>query len=163
RRSSSPASGLIGATLAPAAVGLQNGRLSSAGTAFAAIVFAGTAIVALGRRWQALLAIGVAATLPQVAVLVGQSEPREWSVVGVADLLSGPTLAIAWAAEAAVLAWLARRIDEPRYQLASLAYLAAAVVHALALDAPLRRLYEAGEHPARGGLAFVGVALAGSI
>jgi hypothetical protein len=250
--------GLIGATIAPAAVGLQDGELSSAGTAFAALVFAGTAIVALGRRWQVLLVIGVAATLPQVAVLVGQSEPTEWNVVVVAaafwllylasaiglqvrfsspdlaslpaslilvsalfaggttaaqftggdegwmllgvaavygviaavvlpkrlhrdlsallaavalgivavalaDLVSGPTLTIAWAAEAAILAWLARRIDEPRYQFASFAYFVAAVVHAVLLDAPLRQLYQASEHPASGGLAFVGVAIAGSI
>jgi len=250
--------GLIGATVAPAAVGLQNGELSSAGTAFAALVFAGTTIVALGKRWQALLAIGVAATLSQVAVLVGQAEPTEWDVVAVAavfwllyltsavglqvrfespalasvptslllvsavfgggaaaaqfngrnagwvllavaavygttaavlfpkrincdlsalvaavglgivavalaDLVSGPTLSIAWAAEAAVLAWLARRIDDVRYQVASMAYLAAALVHAVDLDAPLRQLYQAAEHPASGGLAFVGVAVAGSI
>jgi uncharacterized membrane protein len=250
--------GLIGATIAPAAVGLQDGQLSSAGTAFAALVFAGTAIVALRRRWQALLVIGVAATLPQVAVLVGQAEPTEWAVVsvaaafwllylasaiglqvrfsspdlaslpaslilvsavfaggvtaaqftgsdegwtllavaavygalaavvfpkrlhrdlsallaavglgivavGLADLVSGPTLTIAWAAEAAILAWLARRINEPRYQLASIVYLAAAVVHTILLDAPLRQLYQAGEHPAGGGLALVGIALAGSI
>ncbi|HMJ01106.1 MAG TPA: DUF2339 domain-containing protein [Gaiellaceae bacterium] len=250
--------GLIGATVAPAAVGLQNGELSSAGTAFAALVFAGTAVVALGKRWQVLLAIGVAVTVPQVAVLVGQASPTEWDVVGVAaafwllylasalglqvrfaspdlaplpsslilfsavvaggvttaqftgrdegwmllgvaavygaiaavvfpkrihrdlsallaaiglglvavglaDLVSGPTLTIAWAAEAAILAWLARRINEPRYQLASFAYLAAAVLHTILLDAPLHRLYQAGEHPARGGLALVGIALAGSI
>ena len=80
-----------------------------------------------------------------------------------ADLLSGPSLAIAWAADAAVLAWLARRIREPRYQLASLAYLAAAVVHAVAIDAPPKQLYEAGAMPAEGGLALVGVALAAGI
>src|SRR4029453_19445994 len=33
--------------------------------------------------------------------------------VGLAFVLTGPSLTIAWAAEAAVLAWLARRIDEP--------------------------------------------------
>ena len=82
---------------------------------------------------------------------------------GAADLLSGPALAIAWAAEAAVLSWLARRIQEFRYQLASLAYLAAALVQALALDAPPRQLYEASQHPASGALALVGVALAGGI
>ena len=250
--------GLIGALLAPAAVGLQNGELSAAGTGFAALVFAGTAIVAVGRRWQKLLVVGVASALPQGAVLIAQSDPTEWDVVAVSavlwllflgsaialqirfgsaklaplpatltlvsaafaglgvaaqftgtqegwmllvvataygaiaavllprkldrdlsalvgvialglvavaltDLVSGPALVIAWAAEAAILSWLARRIDEVRYQVAALAYLGAALFHALFFDAPLRQLYEAGEHPADGGLALVGVAVAGAI
>lgn len=250
--------GLVGATLAPAAVGLEHGELTAAGTAFAALVFAGTAIVALDRNWQPLLAAGVVASLPQAAVLLGQAHATEWDVVavsaifwllylasaialqvrlrtadlaplpatlvlvgavfaggasvaqftgsgqgfalvtvaavygaaasllfrrardrdlsallavaglalaafGLAALLSGPALAIAWAAEAAVLAWLARRAGELRYQLAAHAYLTAALVHALALDAPLRQLYEASPHPASGGLAFVGVTLAGAV
>jgi len=76
--------GLVGATLAPAAVGLQSGELTSAGTTFAAFVFAGTALVAIGKRWQPLLAVGVAASLPQVGVLVGLAEGTEWDVVAVA-------------------------------------------------------------------------------
>jgi uncharacterized membrane protein len=250
--------GLVGATVAPAAVGLQNGELSAAGTTFAAIMFAVTAIVAVRLNWQRLLIAGVAASLPQAAVLVAQSHATEWDVVvvagvfwllnlasalalqmrrrtadleafpatlvllsasfagassvvlftgnregwallviaavygavaaalfprtrdrdlsallaaaalalvafGLADLLSGPALAIAWAAEAAVLSWLARRIQEFRYQLASLAYLAAALVQALAFDTPPRQLYEASKHPASGALALVGIALAGGI
>jgi uncharacterized membrane protein len=250
--------GLIGATLAPGAIGLDTGELSSAGTAFAALVFAGTAIVAIRKQWQTLLIAGLAASLPQVVILVGQAEPTEWNVVAaaaffwllylgaaigwqerlrtlalatlpaslvilsgifgagaaaaqftgraegwillgvaatyglvagilfparrhrdvsallgavalaiaafaVADLLSGPTLAIAWSAEAAVLVWLARRIDELRYQLAALVYLVAATVHALAFDAPLRQLYEANPSPANGGLALVAVAVAAAI
>ena len=250
--------GLIGATLAPAAVGLQSGELSAAGTGFAALVFAGTAVVAVGRRWEILLALGVVASLPQGAILIAQSEPTEWDVVAVsavlwllflgsaialqlrfksadlaslpasltlvsalfagggvvsqftgisegwmllgvatvygglaallfprrrdrdlsallaavglaivafalADLVSGPALTIAWAAEAAVLAWLARRVDEVRYQVASIAYLAAALIHALSFDAPVRQLYEPSADPAQGGLAFVGFALAGAI
>lgn len=250
--------GLIGATLAPAAIGLQTGDLSAAGTGFAALVFAGTAVVSIRQQWSNLLVAGVVASLPQVAVLVAQAEPTEWDVVAaaaffwllylgaaiawqdrlgtaalgsfasslillsgvfagltsaaqfdgrregwallavaglygalavflfpakrhrdlsallaavglaiaafaLADLLSGPSLAIAWAADAAVLAWLARRIGEPRYQLASLAYLAAAVVHAVAIDAPPTQLYESGAQPAQGGLALLGVALSAAI
>jgi uncharacterized membrane protein len=250
--------GMIGALLAPAAVGLQSGELTAAGTGFAALVFAGTAIVAVGRRWQVLLGVGVAAALPQGAVLIAQSEPTDWGVVAVtallwllvlgsaialqlrfespnlaslpasltlgsavfaglgvaaqftghdegwmllavagpyaalaglfqprrihrdlsallaavglavvalalADLVSGPTLTVAWAAEAAVLAWLARRIDELRYQVAAFAYLSAALVHAVFLDAPLEQLYRPTEDPAAGFVAFVGLAVACAI
>jgi uncharacterized membrane protein len=250
--------GLVGAMLAPVAVGLEAGELSAAGTGFAALVFAGTAIVAVRQRWSKLLVVGVAATLPQVAVLLAQAEPTEWHVVAaaafswllyvaaatawqerlqtpalssltasllilsgvlagavalaqfegraegwtmlaaagvygslaaflfptrrhrdlsaltgavalalvavaLADLLSGPTLAIAWAAEAAVLAWLARAVGDTRYQLASLAYLTGALVHALFLDAPLTQLYEADAQPAEGAVAFVGTAVAAAI
>jgi uncharacterized membrane protein len=250
--------GLVGAALAPAALGLETGELSAAGTGFAAVVFAGTAIVAIRQRWSNLLGVGVAATLPQVAVLLAQAEPTEWDVVAasaffwllylaaatgwqerlataalaslpasllvlsgivagvasaaqfegrdegwamlvaagvyallaaflfrtrrhrdlsalnaavalaltavaLADLLSGPTLAIAWAAEAAVLAWLARVVGDVKYQLASLAYLGAALVHAVFIDAPLTQLYEPVSSPADDVVAIVGIALAASI
>ena len=250
--------GLVGATLAPAAVGLESGELSAAGTGFAAVVFAGTVVVAIGQRWSRLLGVGVAASLPQVAILLAQAEPTEWDVVAasaflwllylgaavgwqdrlgspalasfpasllvlsgvlaaggsaaqfdgrsegwamlvaagvyglvaaflfptrrhrdlsalnaavalalgaiaLADLLSGPTLAIAWAAEAAVLAWLARVVGDVRYQLASLAYLGAALVHALAIDAPLTQLYDAVSRPTEGSVAIVAIALSAAI
>jgi hypothetical protein len=64
------------------------------------------------------------------------------AAVAAASLASGPTLTIVWAAEAAVLAWLARRIAEPRFQIASLAWLGLAFAHGLAFDAPLERLFE---------------------
>jgi uncharacterized membrane protein len=250
--------GLVGATLAPAALGLETGELSASGTGFAALVFAGTAIVAIRQRWSRLLVVGVAASLPQVAVLLAQAEPIEWDVVAaaaffwllylgaatgwqdrlrtpaleslpasllvlsgvfagatalaqfdgrdegwamlvaagvygllaaflfptrrhrdlsalnaavalaliavaLADLLSGPTLTIAWAAEAAVLAWLARAVGDVRYQLASIAYLGAALVHAVFFDAPLTQLYEAGPSPAHDVVAFVAVAVSAAI
>jgi uncharacterized membrane protein len=250
--------GLVGATLAPAALGLQTGELSAAGTGFAALVFAGTAIVAIRQRWSRLLVVGVAASLPQVAVLLAQAEQTEWDVVAavaffwllylgtatgwqdrlgspalaslpasllvlsgvlagaasvaqfddrgegwamlvaagvygllaallfptrrhrdlsalnaavalaltavaLADLLSGPTLAIAWAAEAAVLAWLARVVGDVRYQLTSLAYLGAALVHALFLDTPLTQLYEPGSRPADGVVAIVAIAASAAL
>ena len=250
--------GLIAALLAPAAVGLQAGELTAAGTGFAALVFAGTAIIAVRQRWSRLLVAGVVASVPQVAILVAQAEPTEWDVVSaaalfwtlylgaavswqkslgapklskltppvlmlsgllagavaaaqfegrsegwatlvaagvygavavalfparrhrdlsallgaiglaltaiaLAELLSGPTLAIAWAAEAAVLAWLAQRIDEKRYELASLAYLAGALCHGLLLDAPPTQLYDASARPAEGAVAFAAAAVAGAV
>ena len=58
--------------------------MSAAGTGFAALVFAGTAVVAIRQRWSRLLGVGVAASLPQVAILLAQAEPTEWDVVAAA-------------------------------------------------------------------------------
>jgi uncharacterized membrane protein len=63
------------------------------------------------------------------------------AAVGAASLASGPTLTIVWAAEAAILAWLARRISEPRFQVASLGWLILAIVHGLAVDSPPTKLF----------------------
>jgi uncharacterized membrane protein len=76
------------------------------------------------------------------------------------ELLSGAPLAYSWAAEAAALAWLARRVREPRYQVWSLGYLGLALGHVLVIDAPPSGLFAAGGHPARGLLAVVAVAVA---
>jgi uncharacterized membrane protein len=250
--------GLVGATLAPAALGLESGELSAAGTGFAALVFAGTVVVAVGQRWSRLLGVGVAVSLPQVAILLAQATPTEWNVVAataffwllylaaaigwqdrlgssalasfpasllvlsgvlsgaasavqfngraegwamlvaaavyglvaaalvptqrhrdlsalnaavalalaavaVADLLSGPSLAIAWAAEAAVLAWLARVVGDVRYQLASVVYLGAALVYSLFDVAPLTQLYEPVARPVEGAVAIVAIAVSAAI
>ncbi|HYZ19082.1 MAG TPA: DUF2339 domain-containing protein, partial [Gaiellaceae bacterium] len=244
--------GLLGAVLAPAAIALQDGDWSPVGTGFAAVMFTATACVAVARRWQSLLAVGLIASLPQVAALVADAEVTDWGVVAVAAafwllylaagvglqlrlerralaslpstlvlvggvlaglssvklfdgtdagwtllavgvvealaaaalalrardrdlsafvgvvalalgavalalLLSGPALTIAWAAEAAVLAWLARRADELRYQLIALLYLVAAAVHALFWEAPLSQLYRATADPANGIVAVLAV------
>ncbi|MFL5931737.1 MAG: DUF2339 domain-containing protein [Gaiellaceae bacterium] len=248
--------GLIGATLMPLIV-LAEQDLSPLGTAFAGIVFAATAAVALRRSWERLLAAGFLASLPQIAILVAQGSATDWDrvflgmlfgalyltaaigfhwvrkeelpplaatmaivsgvvaggtavglfsgdergwmmlaaaapfvalalplyrrpadrdlsallvaigltlvAVGLAFVLTGPSLTIAWAAEAAVLAWLARRIDEPRYTVAAVAYLVAATVHAVAVDVPPRDLWEATPDPADGALAPLAVALAAGV
>ena len=83
-----------------------------------------------------------------------------FAAVSAADLLSGRTLAVAWAAEAIVLAWLAVRAREPRFQLGALAYLTLAAGHAVTLDAPLRRLFVGTEHPAAGVVSVVAAAVA---
>src|SRR5262249_14110379 len=72
------------------------------------------------------------------------------AAVGCADLLSGASLGIAWAAEAAVLAWLARRILDLRVQLASLIYLLLPVGHVVLIDTPPSRLLVQNNHPAAG-------------
>jgi uncharacterized membrane protein len=82
------------------------------------------------------------------------------AAVGVADILSGSNLAYTFAAEGAVLAFAARKVREPRLQLAALAYLAFAVVHALAFDAPPDTLFETARHPADGAPALAAAAVA---
>ena len=244
--------GLIGATLIPMMV-LFEEDLSPLGTAFAGIVFAATAAVAVSRNWPSLLGAGLVASLPQIAILVADGVATDWyrvvlavlfsalylaaglgfrwaraeeglptlsatlvivagvvagaagaelfagdergwailaaafafgalamalfpraadrdlsallgavalalAAIGLAVLLTGPSLAIAWAAEAAVLAWLAQRIDEPRYSIAALGYLGAAVIVAL-IEAPPADLYEAVAEPAAGAVGPLAVAL----
>jgi uncharacterized membrane protein len=80
--------------------------------------------------------------------------------VATAVLLGGETLAIAFAAEAALLAWVARRLVEPRYGFLSLGYLGLAVGHAIALDGPPRDLFETATHPAAGAPAAAAAGLA---
>ena len=246
--------GLIGATLVPLMV-LFEEDVSPLGTGFAGLVFAATTVVAVTKRWPALLGTGFVASLPQIALLVEDGGVTDWDrvllawifaglyvgaavsmhriggdagleslpatilivsavlagatgfalfdgddrgwvvvgsgvafgalaaalfrdrdlsallaalglglvAVGLAVVLSGPSLALAWAAEAAVLAWLARRIAEPRYQLAALVYLGAAAVHAIGIDAPPTDLYEAVQDPADGALAPLGVAIGAAV
>lgn len=121
----------------------------------------------------ALLAIAATYGAAGAAVLARRSE-RDlgsllWAVglavgaVAVADLLSGNVLAVAWAAEAAVLAWLASRVREPRFQLGAIAYLALATAHALALDATIDHLFVARDDPATGALNVAAAALAAAI
>jgi uncharacterized membrane protein len=63
------------------------------------------------------------------------------AAIGAASLASGATLTIVWSAEAAVLAWLAQRIKEPRFQLAAFAWLTLAFAHGIGIDAPPARLF----------------------
>jgi uncharacterized membrane protein len=70
--------------------------------------------------------------------------------IAVADLLSGASLTYAWAAEGALLAWLAWRTSELRFQLGSFAYLALALGHALVFEARPDRLFDPNPHPGHG-------------
>jgi uncharacterized membrane protein len=63
------------------------------------------------------------------------------AAIGAASLASGATLTIVWSAEAAILAWLAQRIKEPRFQLAAFAWGTLAFAHGIAIDAPPRMLF----------------------
>ena len=253
--------GLIGAMLAPLALTLP-GYPSPVGTAFAGIVFAGTAGVTIRMDWRALRVTGGIASFVQVLVLVGDtkyrfqapadvlavaafftlvyaasgvvrqlrlktstldpiatsfiaggalvavdatihlfatSEQRGFAflavsiayaiagtyfftrpatrdlsaflsfvaftlgAVALALLLNGQPLAYAWAAEAAGLAWLARRVREIRFQLWSAVYLVLAGMHVLTIDERPSRLLEVTAHPAAGVGAPIAVAAAAAI
>jgi uncharacterized membrane protein len=83
--------------------------------------------------------------------------------VGLADLLSGATLTYVWAGEAAVLAWLAARVGDARFQVASAAYLVLATVHALAFESSPDLLFVAHAHPGKGALPVVAIAAAAAV
>src|SRR5204863_2336294 len=85
------------------------------------------------------------------------------SAFALADLLSGRPLAYVWAAEAAAVAWLARRTGELRFQVWSVVYLLLALAHVLVVDAPPNRLFVATAHPASGALTAVAFAAAASV
>ena len=81
--------GLVGAALAPAAVGIEGG-IEVLGTAFAALVFAAIAVVGLRRGWTWLLVAGVAATAPQwLALLVAEQDEPPGGAVAVAVAARG--------------------------------------------------------------------------
>jgi uncharacterized membrane protein len=155
------------------AAGLQ---ALSASLAVLAAVFAGGSSVHLfggADESVALLAIGGVYLTVGGAFLALRRE-RDlssllWAVglaigaVGLADLVSGDVLAIAWSAEAAVLGWLAVRTQERRFQLGALAYLVLATGHALTVDAPLEHLFVARSHPAAGAISVVATVLAAAI
>jgi uncharacterized membrane protein len=105
------------------------GGLDREGVAFAAVALTYFVLAAgwfrRDRDLSALLgAIGLAA-----------------GAIATAQLLDQGTLAMAFAAEAALVAWVAYRLVEPRYGFLSLAYLTLAVGHVLYLDAPPRELF----------------------
>jgi uncharacterized membrane protein len=133
-----------------AATRLLNGEVLGAsrqGLALAAVsAVAGLVAAALFRRPGA----------PDLSALLGAAGLAV-AAVAFADLLGGQTLAVAWAAQAALLAWLAARIGETRYHAASFAYLGLAAGHAV-FDAPLRDLLRETAHPAAGTGAILAVA-----
>jgi len=72
------------------------------------------------------------------------------AALGLADVLSGPSLALAWSVQAALLAWLSSRAREPRFLLVSTGYLGLAFAHVLRVDAQPAELFVAGGSPASG-------------
>jgi uncharacterized membrane protein len=81
------------------------------------------------------------------------------AIAGV-DLFSGATLAVTWAAEAALLGWLAWQAKEARFRLAAAVYLALAFGHMLLIDAPPSQLFTIVHDPIAGLASVVAVGLA---
>jgi len=85
---------------------------------------------------------------PDLAAVIGTSA-LALAVVGTADLLSGASLTLAWAAQAVVLAALARRLGDARLQAMGAGYVALAAAHAFATDARPAFLFDtAADHRA---------------
>ncbi|MDX6448842.1 MAG: hypothetical protein QOD08_1305, partial [Gaiellaceae bacterium] len=139
--------GLSGARILDSSVG----RMSEEGLwlAGAALVYGALAILFFRRGRQRDLATLLTAASLTLAGIAG------------ADFVSGATLAVVWAFEAAALAWVAFRLREPRFQLGALVYLGLATGHALVFDLPPDRLFLASRHPAHGILSVL-AALAGA-
>jgi uncharacterized membrane protein len=140
-------------TVGTAFAGLSAASLLEADTLGYALIVVGGVELGLG------VACSIRRRLPELGALLGVAGLTVGAVAcGV--LLAGATLALAWAAEAAVLAWLAPRVREPRLLLMSLAFFIAAAFHALFVDAPASQLYDVTSDPASGALAVVAVAIA---
>jgi hypothetical protein len=125
RRLDGLASGYVGGNLALTLLTtfwLLDGNDRALGLAAGAAVYLAVAAV-LWRRQNELAALGLAAGSALVAVAAAQ-------------LLDGPALVVAWAAETALLAWLGRRLADARFQLLGLAYLVLALAYTLVVEAP---------------------------
>jgi hypothetical protein len=142
------ASASLGIAAAPA---LLNGELAGAEEQ-------GLALLGLGLVYGVLAAAFFGRDRDLSALLTAPALIA--SSLGFADLLGGTTLALVWAVQAAVLAWLGRRVLERRFQLASAAYVVLAAAHALAFEAPFTDLYRESGEPAGGIPALLAVVLA---
>ena len=79
--------GLVGAMLVPATLVFEGG-LTTVGTAFAAVVFGATAVVAIRQDWRVLLFSGLGASLLQMIGLAAYADSvMSWPVIAVATAL----------------------------------------------------------------------------
>ena len=145
---SAPASFLSGGALfgGVATALLYNGTEQGVALLVVAAVYLGLAAALFVRARETALLVG----LLGIAV----------TAVGVAQVLSGSSVTYAWAAEAALLAWLTSRVRDSRFQLPALAYLVLAAGHALIFEASPDHFFRDVQHPANGAPALLAVALA---
>ena len=154
----------IGAALASAPASFLLGSAVFAGISATLLYDAETQGVALLVVAAAYVAVAAGLFRPrrEVAALVS-ALGLGLGAVGLADVLSGSSLTYAWAAEAAVLAWIGSRVRDSRFQLLSLAYLALALVHAVVFEASPEHLFRPLRHPASGALALAVIAVAAAV
>ena len=81
------------------------------------------------------------------------------AALGLALAIDGPALVAGWAAEALVLAWSARRLGDPRGQVAAAAFFALALAHTIMFEAPPDALRSGVEDL---GVAALAVAIVGA-
>jgi len=82
------------------------------------------------------------------------------SAVGLALALDGPVLVAAWSAEAALLAWVARRTGERRATVGAVGFLSLAALHILDVEAPPSTLRDGTDDLARALVAIAAFAAA---
>ena len=139
-----------------------------------AIAFWATYLWFEGSRAEGLaLLVAAAVYLALLPLLAGRGQRNLASVlwaagfavaaVAVGELLSGQQRALVWAAQGALLSFVAVRTREPRLQLASAAYVLLALAQTLVFDAPPSDLFVARSEPASGIPAVLFVALASAV
>lgn len=129
---------------------LENTDHGSAATAWvvgAAAAHIGGGVPAYGGRMSKEIAALIMAVGTALAAL------------GLALAIDGPALVAAWAAEALVLGWAARRFGDTRGQVASAAFFTLAAAHAIMFEAPPDALRDGVEDL---GLAALAVAIVGA-
>ena len=119
----------------------------------------GIALALAAATWALVFAGLRALRFDDLALVVGVAA-LALAAAGTADLVSEAGLTIAWAAEATLLAVLARRLRDARLQVLSLVYATLSAGHALAAEAHVSFLFQGGADHARGvlPLASAGVA-----
>ena len=119
----------------------------------------GTALLVAAGVWALVFGALQWRRLPDLALVVGTSA-LALAAVGTADLLSDAALTIAWAAEAIVLALLARQLRDVRLQALGIVYLSLAAVSALATDGRLDYLFDESADQLAGTLPLAAAAAA---
>ena len=119
----------------------------------------GTALLVAAGVWALVFAGLQWRRLPDLALVVGTSA-LALTAVGTADLLSDAALTIAWAAEAIVLALLARQLGDVRLQALGMVYASLAAASALATDGRLSFLFDESADQLAGTLPLAAAAAA---